>query len=176
MIRRFRKKSIVIEAMQFKNDMDSAEFFRWCGRKVTGASGDPMNVLEIQTLEGVMKASLGDWIIKGVAGEFYPCKPDIFEKTYLLVGDGMTFGEALEACKAGKRIARRGWNGKGQYVFLIPDYVFTRGYADEIPSLKDETREITFWGCLCIMTTAGKVQLGWLATQSDMQAADWEVV
>jgi hypothetical protein len=127
MIRRFRKKSIVIEAMQFKNDMDSEEFFGWCGRKVTGASGDSMNVLEIQTLEGVMKASLGDWIIKGVAGEFYPCKPDIFEKTYLLVGDGMTFGHALEACKAGKRIARQGWNGKGQYVFLIPDYVFTRG-------------------------------------------------
>ncbi|WP_204664866.1 hypothetical protein [Dyadobacter sandarakinus] len=36
----------------------------------------------IPTLEGVMEASLGDWIIRGVNGEFYPCKPDIFEKTY----------------------------------------------------------------------------------------------
>jgi hypothetical protein len=103
------------------------------------------------------------------------CPKAVFEKHNQMI-DGMPFGHALEACKAGARIARRGWNGKGQYVFLIPDYVFTRGYADEIPALKDETREITFWGCLCIMTTSGKVQLGWLATQSDMQAADWEVV
>lgn len=39
-------------------------------------------VIKIETLEGVMDASIGDWIIKGVNGEFYPCKPDIFEKTY----------------------------------------------------------------------------------------------
>ena len=39
----------------------------------------------ISTLEGVMTATIGDWIIKGVQGEFYPCKPDIFEKTYELV-------------------------------------------------------------------------------------------
>ena len=43
--------------------------------------------IRIPTLEGVMKASLGDYIIKGVNGEFYPCKPDIFEKTYRKVGD-----------------------------------------------------------------------------------------
>lgn len=44
---------------------------------------DPENpVIKIETLEGVMKASVGDYIIKGVNGEFYPCKPDIFNKTY----------------------------------------------------------------------------------------------
>lgn len=43
---------------------------------------------EIKTLEGVMKACGGDYIIRGVAGEFYPCKPDIFEQTYEKVGDG----------------------------------------------------------------------------------------
>ncbi|MDR1216010.1 MAG: DUF2829 domain-containing protein [Treponema sp.] len=176
MIRRFRKKSIVIEAMQYNNHMDSAEFFGWCGRKVTISRDDPIHALEIQTLEGVMKVSLGDWIIKGVAGEFYPCKPDIFEKTYLLVGDGMPFGEALEECKAGKRIARQGWNGKGPYVCLVPDHIFKQDELKQIPALQNEEREITFWGCLCIMTTSGKVQLGWLATQSDMQAVDWEVV
>jgi hypothetical protein len=86
----------------------------------------------------------------------------------------MTFGEALEQCKKGKRIARSGWNGKNQYVFLIPDYTFKR---EEVPALKDEPREeISFWGCFCIMSTIGKVQMGWLATQSDMQAADWEAV
>ena len=41
-----------------------------------------MEELIIETLEGDMKCSIGDWIIKGVNGEFYPCKPDIFEKTY----------------------------------------------------------------------------------------------
>ena len=86
----------------------------------------------------------------------------------------MNFGEALAACKAGAKIARKGWNGKGQYVFLIPDYVFKR---EEIPALKDDPREeVTFWGCFCIMTTNGKAQMGWLATQSDMQADDWEAV
>lgn len=43
--------------------------------------------LKIETLEGIMKASVGDYIIKGVNGEFYPCKPDIFEKTYERVTD-----------------------------------------------------------------------------------------
>ena len=44
------------------------------------------HVLKIETLEGVMNASVGDYIIKGVNGEYYPCKPDIFEKTYEEVG------------------------------------------------------------------------------------------
>lgn len=48
---------------------------------------DPENpVLKIETLEGGMNASVGDYIIKGVNGEYYPCKPDIFEKTYEEVG------------------------------------------------------------------------------------------
>lgn len=46
--------------------------------------------LKIQTLEGVMEASVGDYIIKGVNGEFYPCKPDIFEKTYEAADDSRT--------------------------------------------------------------------------------------
>lgn len=44
-------------------------------------------VMKIKTLEGVMNANVGDWIIKGVNGEFYPCKPDIFEKTYERVAE-----------------------------------------------------------------------------------------
>ncbi|MDR1127951.1 MAG: DUF2829 domain-containing protein [Treponema sp.] len=88
----------------------------------------------------------------------------------------MIFGEAIELAKQGKKITRDGWNGKGQYVFLVPDYVFTQEDFKAIPALKDESREITFWGCFCIMTTLGKVQLGWLATQSDMQAADWHEI
>ncbi|KKM69985.1 hypothetical protein LCGC14_1445350 [marine sediment metagenome] len=46
---------------------------------------NPDGTLTIPTLEGLHKANLGDWIIRGIAGELYPCKPDIFEKTYELV-------------------------------------------------------------------------------------------
>jgi hypothetical protein len=46
------------------------------------AFGPENRYIQIQTLEGVMEASVGDWIIKGVKGEFYPCKPDIFKMTY----------------------------------------------------------------------------------------------
>lgn len=59
---------------------------RWCGGKAMPHpdktyTGGPL-VIEIETLEGTMRAEPGDWIIRGVKGEFYPCKPDIFEATY----------------------------------------------------------------------------------------------
>ncbi|MDR2020672.1 MAG: DUF2829 domain-containing protein [Treponema sp.] len=101
------------------------------------------------------------------------CPKDVFLK-HNRPTEAMPFSFAIEAAKQGKKITRKGWNGKNQYVFLIPDYVFKR---EEIPALKDDPREeVTFWGCFCIMTSIGKVQMGWLATQSDMQAADWEIV
>ena len=63
------------------------DIFEFCGRPYDRYVREPVgnNYLEIITLEGVMKAQPGDYIIKGVKGEFYPCKPDIFEKTYELV-------------------------------------------------------------------------------------------
>lgn len=85
----FRKKPVVIEAVQWngknlKEVIDftglhpSAEKWTWEEyEKVVAESG-----LKIFTLEGAMSASVNDWIIKGVKGEFYPCKPDIFQATY----------------------------------------------------------------------------------------------
>jgi hypothetical protein len=82
----FRKKPIVIQAMQWTGTEDNiAAFFDWfealdkSGPKVL-ESMPPQ--LEIRTLEGAMRASVGDWIICGVKGEIYPCKPDIFDATY----------------------------------------------------------------------------------------------
>ena len=74
-----------IEAEQFTDENKNRAFnFVRCNCTAEhDEAGNP--ILKIQTLEGVMTASLGDWIIKGVSGEFYPCKPDIFEKTYQLV-------------------------------------------------------------------------------------------
>lgn len=86
MIKQYRKKPIVIEAMQwrrvnhqqirdFLGDAGTDEVPRWW----IPPTGD---VVFIKTLEGLMRADKGDWIIRGVNGEFYPCKPDIFAKTY----------------------------------------------------------------------------------------------
>lgn len=74
---KYRKKPVIIEAEQFNNSADIHEF---CGENVRELVGE--DYLEIVTLEGVMRASKGDYIIKGISGEFYPCKPDIFEMTY----------------------------------------------------------------------------------------------
>lgn len=76
MIKKFRKKPIVIEAVQWtgKNTQEIYDF---------GTSQVIVyDYVLIKTLEGDMKANIGDYIIKGVEGEFYPCKPDIFDKTY----------------------------------------------------------------------------------------------
>jgi hypothetical protein len=84
---RYRKKPVVIEAERFteENKDRAFTFVRCTCAPDRDEHGNP--ILKIQTLEGVMKARLGDWIIKGVAGEFYPCKSDIFEATYEAVDD-----------------------------------------------------------------------------------------
>lgn len=77
-----RKKPVVIEAVQWNGDntAEIIEFFKNCSRKHEIVQAT--QIIRIETLEGTMQASLGDFIIKGVKGEFYPCKPDIFEATY----------------------------------------------------------------------------------------------
>ena len=87
---KYRKKPVVIEARKFDSIDDIEELREWCGGNIL--KGYPFSVREnrsilIETLEGNMKAELGDYIIKGVQGEFYPCKPDIFEATYEPVED-----------------------------------------------------------------------------------------
>ena len=52
-----------------------------------GCSMDGQEYLEIKTLEGIMRANLNDWIIRGISGELYPCKSDIFDKTYDLLNE-----------------------------------------------------------------------------------------
>ena len=78
---KFRSKPKIIDAEQFTNEnKDRCLNFVRCNCQADFIEDQP--VLKIQTLEGVMIASLDDWIIKGVKGEFYPCKPDIFKETY----------------------------------------------------------------------------------------------
>lgn len=92
---RYRKKPVVIEAMRFSGPNYQA-VLNWMGSKwpehqhpeIAGCYGNGpgddfvANGMWIKTLERDMTALVGDWIIRGVKGEFYPCKPDIFEATY----------------------------------------------------------------------------------------------
>jgi hypothetical protein len=76
---RYRKKPIEVEAIQYCGIYDDAikDFLGTAPHRFDGSKG-----LEIATLEGVMLADRFDWIIRGVKGEYYPCKPDIFAATY----------------------------------------------------------------------------------------------
>lgn len=87
---KYRKRPVVIEAMQFVDQTSVEPIVNWAGPDVRPArvmGGSDYTSFHIVTLEGTMQAGLGDWIIRGVQGEFYPCKPDIFEATYEAVGD-----------------------------------------------------------------------------------------
>lgn len=83
---KYRKKPVVIEAAHLTRE-GAHEVATWCGGRVVeeAKASDPTDVylgLDIPTLEGIMRASVGDYVIRGVQGEFYPCKPDIFAATY----------------------------------------------------------------------------------------------
>lgn len=84
----FRKKPVVIEAFQWTGDHDQVEDPAWIVDAIRrndvrflGGREGPLQLV-ITTLEGDHRADVGDWIIKGVKGELYPCKPDIFAMTY----------------------------------------------------------------------------------------------
>jgi hypothetical protein len=75
---RFRKRPVVVDAWKFDHEQLETMPY-WLQAYTAGLSGD---LWHLPTLEGVMRADAGDWIIRGVQGEVYPCKPDIFEQTY----------------------------------------------------------------------------------------------
>ena len=150
--KKYRKKPVVIEAIQFvvtkeipckfgiAKDYNLSEISKFMDNMLhvpTVPNGTPegRTYIEIPTLEGIMEANVGDYIIKGIKGEFYPCKPDIFEATYEDVSDepestqktGLNFGQALDRLKQGFKVARSGWNGKGMFI------VYQKGYPQGIP-------------------------------------------
>lgn len=102
----------------------------------------------------------------------------------------MSFGEALEAVKEGKLIARCGWNGKGMFVFLRPeDSLSTEMVVNKVKSLPEsfkkyvkdnwgesETNMIKFDAYLCMKAADNTIVNGWLASQSDMLADDWVII
>lgn len=95
---------------------------------------------------------------------------DVFEEAYRPT-DCMSFGLAIEAMKKGKKVARRGWNGKNQHIELATriSYMTADGVFVNVEHEAIGNKAIAFCG------TSG-VQMGWLASQADMLADDWEVV
>ena len=85
---KYRKKPVIIDAFKWTADIEQTEDPEWVVDAIKRGDiwfnnvGTPEVTMEIKTLEGNHIANRGDFIIRGVAGEIYPCKPDIFEKTY----------------------------------------------------------------------------------------------
>lgn len=86
-VKKYKKKPVVIEAIQLtpENHDDAMEFSK---DLYFNEDDGHINNYVVKTLEGDMVGNVGDFLIKGVNGEFYPCKPDIFEKTYELYNSG----------------------------------------------------------------------------------------
>lgn len=186
---KFIKKRVVIEAVHWDGNKVS-ETPDWIlealNSEVLVRFGDKV---QVRTLEGVMTASPRDYIIRGVDGELYPCKPDIFEKTYEKVEEGkesenLNFGEVIEILKQGGLVRRKGWNGKGLFVIKqVPAHI----ESDVIPrmqSLPQSAKDRILKGkgfvdytsqCLIYNENTGRAD-SWVPSVSDIFAEDWEVV
>ena len=186
----YRKKPVVIEAILSIHVMEhmagaGTTIPQWAydavdsGKIITDVAN---SALKIETLEGVMTAKIDDFIIRGVKGEIYPCKPDIFAETYDVVEevfeaayqptDGLSFGHALVAIKSGLRVARDGWNGKGMFIFLVDGSFFKVSTSG---SILGEFNDVDYQSHIDMKTADGTI-VPWIASQSDMLADDWMIV
>lgn len=90
----------------------------------------------------------------------------------------MNFGKAIEALKEGKKVTRKGWNGKGMFLWLKPSAIIKSEWCkdSELKALVDENGgTMEALGTICMKTADNKILTGWLASQSDMLAEDWEI-
>lgn len=100
-------------------------------------------------------------------------KVDVFAATDTLV-TGADFGEALVALKAGQRVRRAGWNGKGMFLFLVPGSTFAVNRAPLL-GIYPEGTVINYCPHIDMKTADGSI-VPWLASQTDVLAEDWEVL
>lgn len=110
---------------------------------------------------------------------FSPAKA--FEEGYSIISASVlnNFGVAIEALKQGKRVARAGWNGKGMYLWLLPAATIDAAWCREA-HLKEVAEanggQIDALGSIRMLTADRKVLTGWLASQTDILAEDWEIM
>lgn len=193
------KKPVTIECFQYDGDLKNSDGqFYVCAWAVEAFQSGVIyfkdqGEMYIKTLEGDHHVSVGDYVIRGVNGELYPCKPDIFEKTYDICGENAQaapccqedhdhefihdFSWALWQMKHGKKIHRAGWNGKGMFAVL------QKGYPQGIPCNK-QTAEA--WGLnegdlfRCEPYMQLKMVNGshsmWVPSVNDCLSNDWAIV
>lgn len=127
---------------------------------------DPVPILEGEMLESGYRVTVLPYVSDT---DFWEAK-DTFEEVFAEI-DGMDFGLAIEGAKMGRKIARKGWNGKNQYVELATNisYVNAAGETVNTDHAAIGNKALVFVG------TSG-VQMGWLASQADMLAEDWYIV
>lgn len=129
-----------------------------------------------------------------VGGDFYPspegyevtypdgykswCPKDVFEEANRPI-DNMTFGFAIEALKKGLKVARKGWNGKGMYLWLKHAIIIKSDWCKD-PMLKEivdaNGGETEALGTICMKTADNKILSGWLASQTDVLSEDWVII
>lgn len=138
----YRKKPVVIEAYRFDNRIWNHPPHWLTLAMSNGEIVHHANHLIINTLEGQMRANFDDWIIKGVAGEIYPCKPDIFAATYEAVENPMTKDELAPCpfCKSTDSFVERA-DFSGCYVICSGCYVICNVCSARGPVSCDETDE-----------------------------------
>jgi hypothetical protein len=192
---KYRKKPVVIEAISFDELLDFGRAnaanivhgmpwsFTYQGHPISHENDD---CYLIPTLEGTMKMGRDDMLITGVKGEIYPCKADIFAATYDRADQphtNMNFGDALAALKDGAKVARAGWNGKGMWIALTPGSAFEARYAKcghaaakRADEMDDPDGDIELLPHIDMRAADGCMVVGWLASQTDMLADDWQIV
>lgn len=91
----------------------------------------------------------------------------------------MNFGQAIEALKAGRKVRRAGWNGKGMFLWLKPGTMVKTEWCHDMllaQLAEDNGGQIEALGTICMFTAQKQILSGWLASQTDMLSEDWEVL
>ena len=101
------------------------------------------------------------------------------DESVLCEGEEGTFGQAVESLKFGKRVTRKGWNGKGMFLWLKPVTLVKSEWCKD-PKLREIVEnnggEIEALGTICMKTADNKILTGWLASQTDILSNDWILV
>jgi hypothetical protein len=103
------------------------------------------------------------------------CPKNVFEAHNFETEGGLPFGVALKAMRNGKKIARKGWNGKGMYIYLQPGSVINGKKDGRNPVLR-EMDDVTINPHIDMKAVDGSIVIGWLASQTDMLMDDWYIV
>jgi hypothetical protein len=170
---KYTKNAIEVEAFQYGVDPRPDWF---CDAVTRNEIVTTPEHCVIKTREGHMTCMHGDYVIKGIKAEIYPCKSDIFKLTYHIpaceeLKTDLTFGAALYRLKLGLRVAREGWNGKGMFLFLVPGSTFHVN-REPLLSFYEAGTVVHYLPHIDMKTATGSI-VPWLASQTDLLANDW---